>query len=305
VWRHITWATDFSELSDAALDFILPLAKRMNSKVALVHCIPDIAMAYTSGQLLEPLPAEIPILLGNMLAQMREEAIERLEGRASELRSMGISAEVHILQGDAHHAVIEFAHKSDTDLIVIGTKGIGGIGERLLGSTTARIIQGSDKPVLSMSQPRKPKFDNLLVPTDLSEASSHALSYAIALAKLIGASVHVLHVMELLEAVGERETIDKLEVMVKTKLEAMAEAANGMSEKTHCHAIKRHHATEGILDFVDENDIDIVIMTTHGRTGLTRFLWGSVAERIVRECSAPVIAARAKAFERALSKAAS
>ncbi|MCS7253987.1 MAG: universal stress protein [Armatimonadota bacterium] len=302
MWRHITWATDFSELSDAALYFVLPLAKQMGSNVALVHCIPNIAAAYTSGQLLEPLPAEIPILMGNVLAQIREEAIERLEAKASELRSMGIGVEVHILQGDAHHAVIEFAHKSETDLIAIGTKGVSGIGEKLLGSTTARIIQGSDKPVLSINQPRKPKLESMLVPTDLSEASSFALSYAIALAKLIGASVHVLHVMELLEAIGERETVNRLEVMVKAKLEVMAEAANGISDKTHIHALKRHHAAEGILEFVDENNIDLVIMTTHGRTGLARFLWGSVAERVIRECSAPVIAARAKAFERALSK---
>ncbi|MFA4043460.1 MAG: hypothetical protein HZRFUVUK_000232 [Candidatus Fervidibacterota bacterium] len=303
MWRHATWATDFSELSEAALEFLIPLLKRFGTKLALVHCVPNIATAYTSGELLEPLPADIPVMMNAVMRRMKEEAMEKLKAKADELKLAGIDAEPFVLEGDAHHAIIEFSRSHDTDLIVVGTKGESGIRGWFVGSTTARIVQASDRPVLSISKPSKPTYERILVPTDLSEASSSALSYAVLLAKEIGASVFVLHVMELLEAISERETLGKLEAMVKAKLQAMAEAANGLRDRMHCHALKRHHAAEGIIEFTDENEISLIVMTTHGRTGLSRFLWGSVAERIVRECGAPVIVGRAKAFELAVSRA--
>ncbi|HID06096.1 MAG TPA: hypothetical protein EYP10_03000, partial [Armatimonadetes bacterium] len=260
MWHHVTWATDFSDASEAALNFVLPLVERFGAKVALVHCVPDVISAYTSGDLLDPLPADLPVVLSRMQAREKESAMERLRAKAEQLRARGISTEVAVIEGDAHHALLEYARENGSDLIAIGTRGIRGWEQWLVGSTTARVMQGATMPVMSVCRVCEPRYESVLVPTDLSKSTIPALSYASAFAQAVGGVVHLLHVMEMLEGLSEREAMEKLEGIVHDRLNGMVQETVGSNVRIVCHVLRRHYAGAGIIEFVEEHEMHLVIM---------------------------------------------
>lgn len=133
-------------------------------------------------------------------------------------------------------------------------------------------------------------YETILLPTDGSDAGEGAVENAFDLARQYGATVHVIHVVEPFYTLNEGLTgmYDVLEregQQVLDDLAARAEEA-GIDAVTELRMGTPH---EEILDYAEEHDADVVVMGTHGRTGLDRYLVGSVAERVVRLCDAPVL----------------
>lgn len=140
----------------------------------------------------------------------------------------------------------------------------------------------------------------LLVTTDLSEESRVAFPLARSLAKMSGASIELLAVVEdptqaaLMYALDfpvlpGKEVLDQLKEKVNHDLQQIAEK-DFPGVKIHPTVIESVGAVhEAIINFAKEKAVDIVIIATHGRTGLSRLLIGSVAERVVRECPTPVL----------------
>ncbi|WP_318569965.1 universal stress protein [Salinigranum marinum] len=135
-------------------------------------------------------------------------------------------------------------------------------------------------------------YDAILVPTDGSPAAERAVDHAVELATTFGATVHALYVVDValyssLEA-GVDAVIDALEREGESAVEAVETrcAAAGIETETEVVIGPVHRA---IRDYVTEHDIDLVVMGTHGRQGVERFLLGSVTERTVRTSPAPVL----------------
>lgn len=136
-------------------------------------------------------------------------------------------------------------------------------------------------------------FDEILVPTDGSEAAEEAIETAIAVAEAFDARVHALYAISLqpyypLELTMER-VVDVLEregEEATGKVATAAEAA-GLDHETE---VTRGMPHQTITKYVDAHDIDLIVMATHGRTGLDRTLLGSVTERVLRSSSVPVLA---------------
>jgi len=132
-------------------------------------------------------------------------------------------------------------------------------------------------------------YRNVLVPTDGSERAADALDRALTLAKRADATVHVLTVVDVATVGGEGYSgVDALvEGAEETVMEAAAtaeEAGVDRSRQSRSGRLQR-----GIQSYIDENDIDLVVMGTQGRTGVKRYLLGSVAERTVRTSPVPVL----------------
>jgi universal stress protein A len=147
----------------------------------------------------------------------------------------------------------------------------------------------------------QPKIRKILVPLDFSPPSDHALTYAKALAAEFGASLHVLHVIEdrlmtgpwpvevylgelprLREGLikdAESRTLDCLKAIEKSGIQATGEVLIGGPFQT-------------IVDLALTSGVDLIVMGTHGRTGITHLLIGSVAERVIRHAPCPVLVVR-------------
>jgi nucleotide-binding universal stress UspA family protein len=139
-------------------------------------------------------------------------------------------------------------------------------------------------------------YDAILVPTDGSETVGRAVDHAIELATTFDATVHALYVIDAalyssLEA-GVDTVITALETEGQAAVDDVADrcATAGLDAQT---AVVVGTVHRSIRSYVDENDIDLVVMGTHGRRGIERFFLGSVTERTVRTLSVPVLTVRA------------
>jgi nucleotide-binding universal stress UspA family protein len=135
-----------------------------------------------------------------------------------------------------------------------------------------------------------------VIATDGSENTQKAISYGIKLAKLSGATVHALHVVDTFSVsqswTAGKETIH--EVLTKDGQKATSKVkeggeALGVDVK---EVLLEGHPSKEIIDFAENNDIDLIVMGTLGKTGLDRFLMGSVAETVVRNSKVPVLVVR-------------
>lgn len=192
--------------------------------------------------------------------------------------------------------IIAYAEDKEIDLIVMGTHGRRGVQRILLGSVTEDVVRNGPCPVFTVRTdvdlPPDRAVRRILVPVDFSEASDAALLHGKEIAQTYGAEIALLHVVEETvypSAYGIEPTPfptgDVLD-RVETQLGNMARDEIGYEHVTISAAFG--HAPTTILDHLDENDIDLVVIATHGRTGVDRILLGSVAERVIRRASTPV-----------------
>ena len=140
----------------------------------------------------------------------------------------------------------------------------------------------------------------VLVATDFSEFSTAALDYGRELARTYGATLYVLHVAE---DFRRRYSLDMsaplyggmqedFEAMARTRLAAVVTDEDRMQLNARQVVVSAPNAAEAIVDFAKVQNIDVVVMGTHGRTGLAHMLLGSVTERVVRLAPCPVLTVR-------------
>lgn len=140
---------------------------------------------------------------------------------------------------------------------------------------------------------------SILAPTDFSEHSHHALEYARLFAERWGASLHLLNVIEPavfpaeggLTPIGAMKIADDMEESANAHLHRMIERPE-LSGLTIQTSIAYGRASSGIIDYAAENGIDLIVIATHGRTGIEHLIFGSTAERVVREAPCPVLTVR-------------
>jgi nucleotide-binding universal stress UspA family protein len=151
-------------------------------------------------------------------------------------------------------------------------------------------------------------YSKVLVPLDGSEVSERALTHAQSLADAFGARVHLLKVISLsheYEATrrggGGSPTIaeysldlaQQLTAGRQTRAEKYLEATAARLEENGIHvetSVRQGSTLENITNFVEENGIDLIVMSTHGRGGLQRFLVGGVTDQVIRSSHVPVLA---------------
>jgi nucleotide-binding universal stress UspA family protein len=145
-------------------------------------------------------------------------------------------------------------------------------------------------------------YDRILVPTDGSAPATEAAAHGFEFAERHGATVHLLYVVEAdyqgtVEAYGGvaafGETIlPALEEEGATVTEDLAAQAAAMDLETITE-VRSGHARADIVEYADEHGIDLIVMGTHGRSGVERLLLGSVTERVLRASDVPVLVVRA------------
>jgi nucleotide-binding universal stress UspA family protein len=142
---------------------------------------------------------------------------------------------------------------------------------------------------------------NILVATDFGEAADSALSYGRELAGRFGATLHVLNVVEnfYVTTFGAEtyaafvpEMQRELETAARKRLDEALIDSDGSGPATRPAVMTSGSAAYAIVDYARENSIDLIVMGTHGRGALAHLMMGSVAERVVRLASCPVLTVR-------------
>jgi len=138
----------------------------------------------------------------------------------------------------------------------------------------------------------------IVIATDGSENNLRAISYGIKLAKLSGATVYALHVIDTYSLsqswTAGRETMYEVLRMDGQKATLKIKECGEASGVEVKEVLLEGHPSSEIIDFAENNNIDLIVMGTLGKTGLDRFLMGSVAEKVVRNSKVPVLVVRSE-----------
>lgn len=190
--------------------------------------------------------------------------------------------------------VLRFAEAESMDLVAMATHGRSGIDRWLLGSTAEKVVRGSDLPVLLVRvapgpAPSSEDIGRILAPLDGSELAQEALGPVRLLAERTGAIVTLLHVVPLRYADYAGNDREEAHEYLTTMAEDLKRT--GVQAEPR---VRRGEPTEEIVREALEQKSDLVVISSHGRTGLARWAFGSVAEQVVRASPAPVLVIRAR-----------
>ncbi len=292
---QILCPTDFSRCATNALPHSVQLAKRFDAALHLFHVL--VVHDVDPGNAAHPLP--------NMeeLYRALEENAELELQRAVELEDVALRTSQR--RGiSAGAGILEYAEEHDVDLIVMATHGRRGLKRLLLGSVAEEIVRLAPCPVMTIPEchesPPEPAAESILVPVDFSSHAGVALRYASELATLYGARLHLLHVVDeviypdfyppILPAGGA--LTDELRERSVEKLRQLVTDLDLLREPTELH-VRPGRAAPEIADFADQEGVDLIVIASHGLTGLSHMLLGSVTEQVVRHAPCPVFTVKA------------
>lgn len=281
--------TDFSAGADLALSRAAMLADADQAALHVVHVVPPDIPAKTRGAVRRQARAR----LGH--------AVERAGGNA-EGRPGSVTSE--LLSGDAFVEIIRCSRNVGADLIVVGRHGRRRVRDRLLGTTAERVIRKGDTPVLAVNVAPSGPYRRPLVATDLQDTTPRLLELALA---VVGDSADVFHLLHAYNVPFEgyvapttaaKERSDYLAHFRERAMKGLAKLV-ARYEDTGAHfkvTARSGEPRSVILTEVARARTDLLVIGTHGRSGLAHALVGSVAEWVIAQASCDVLVARPARF---------
>ena len=298
--RNILVPIDFSEPSLQALDLALPLLKQFGANLHLVHVFPpDNPLASM---------AAMPLVVPESTVARR---VRRHLKDVAKKYSIAVGrGNTHALQGRPFEEICRLARERNIDLIVTSSRGLTGFKHLVLGSTAERIIRYSPCPVLVVRSTAHQKtsrngnrtasklsFGKIMVPIDFSECSLRGLDYAKALARQFGSKLVLLHSVAPQYYVSNDEyarfdfsmLMQQCEKAARAQLKELLEKTDwgGVAEVEA--SLLAGHPGDQICSRAADRRVDLIVTSTHGRTGLKHIFIGSTAEYVVRHSRCPVL----------------
>ena len=250
---------DMSEAAEAALPMARLLAASMGSGLTLMAVATDCEPGGTR---------ELFDYLEDVAAAEREQP-------------SGPPVQTSMRIGDPTDAILMVERELDVDLIVMATHARGGLGRLLLGSVADQVARASRAPVVLLrpGQRSREQLQTVLVPLDGTPEGALALSLAVPLARACHARIVLVHASP-----SSRQAAESHADGIAARLRRVGVVAEGRG------AVGQPGTA--IVSTADDVDADLIVMSTHGRSGPVRAVLGSVAEDVVRRCQRPVLLVR-------------
>lgn len=302
MYRRILVPLDGSRFGDYALPFARALAERTGATLMLVH-VHEYRETEPAAEGLTPFRFE-HVLDADQLhdAEMGRQELERLERIAATLAEDGVRAEPVLLGEDAvGPALNRYAERSRADLVVLATHGRGGLSRAWIGSVADFLVRHLSIPLLVVRPPSdpppedvRPRFQNLLVTMDGSLFSERVLGPARQLAAPFQSRVTLLrviqpHVARELSAASTNRALEDERATANDWLQNAADEIQAELESVSTAVVVHRSPVAGIAQSAQAWDADVIAMATHGRGGVARFILGSVADKVLRSTSLPLL----------------
>jgi nucleotide-binding universal stress UspA family protein len=295
--RNVLIPIDFSQPSLDVIELALPLVKFFGAELHLVHVVPpDYPLSSLAG-----LPLVVPE------REIGRRVRSRLQDAVKKYRVPLRRENIHSLKGRPFEQICELAREAKIDLIVTSTRGETGLKHVLLGSTAERVVRYSPCPVLVARPParrsakaRSPQhslgFGKILVPIDFSRCSAQGLAFALSLAKTLRSSLLLMHSVYLQYYVASDEYARyDFPQLLDRVARAAQEQMNDLVKRTDWDGVEVEtlletgHAGQEICARAQDLGIDLIVTSTHGKTGFKHVLIGSTAEYIVQHAHCSVL----------------
>lgn len=262
------------------LDTAIKIAKLGNSEIIILHVLPEDGLDHAIKTIVT---TNVTDALNNIQETLKKEGLK-------------VSKEL-IEYGKPVDNILKTATAEDVNLILMGSGSKGEKEEYKRGSTTEKVMRQSNIPVWVVKSDKKNKLDNILCPVDFSEHSVYALNNAILLAKFFNANLTILGVYERFSSLSVRFK-DEAETENARRLKAIEDEMDAfikgfdLQDVNYTIQIESGLPHEQILRTIKEGNHDLLIMGTHGRSGLNRFVMGSVTERVTHKVPCSFITTR-------------
>lgn len=296
MFRKILVPLDGSELAEQAMPAAMALARQSRGEILLLR-VPvfetAVMPAFGGYGVLYP---------EQSLEHSRAEAREYLKSAQKTIVVPDVTCRALIVDGDVASAIVDVAKEENVDVIVMSTHGYSGVTRWVMGSVTERVLGDALCPVYVVRTPELPR--HVMITLDGSEFSERALEPGLEMAAIYGAkvtlmsavrevNVSVLKEMETIECGMAQRLHDDMVNNVEEYLGKIAKRyhRDGLTSKT---ATTLEPAATSILDYAETYNVDLLVMATHGRSGLLRWVYGSVTEKVLRGAKRSMLIVRAK-----------
>jgi len=289
MFERILVPLDGSQLAESVLIQVRRLLAQKDAELILLRVV--------------TLPPAAEADAGEPLNLLWSRATEYLQNLAGRLSSEGLRIRVRVLEGFPAQEILEVAKKEKVSLIALSTHGRTGLSRWVFGSVTEKVLRASPVPVLAIPSfvgiggdafvraAQELPFKKILVPISAAELSLDVLPPAMEFANLFESKVALVNVCEGIEC-----TVPVHEM--RMAFERLRDG--GIPTEP---IVKQGDPAVQILEACREQGADLIAMTTHGRSGVSRWLLGSVAERVLRTANVPLLVVRpAKKVRAAVSE---
>jgi len=268
--KKILLALDGSENAEHALPWAKRLSSREKALVVLLRVVP-------LGQTEDDVTREL------------RESRDYLQGVERELNYAGVPTKLLIRKGIAAHVIPQVAERERCDLILMTTRGGSPVQRWTIGGVTEQVMRTSSVPVLpvrsQMALPKQGHVRRIILPIDGSILAESSVSWAAELAHLLKAKLLFVHVMPKGTVKAGSPADRNLQALTR-RIRRVCELLR-KSGVTGRLALQRGDAADRITQVADQNDL--ILTTTHGRGGFKRWVFGSVAEKLIRHSTVPVL----------------
>jgi nucleotide-binding universal stress UspA family protein len=280
---NILVPVDFSELSEKALEVADAFAKLMGGKVTPFHSHIPIS------EMDEPYALGMSSQVYQDFEQIEKNLNERLVSVSSAKVDASRLNKPIISMGNPAQSIVDAS--PDYDYIIMSTHGRTGFSRFLLGSVAEKVLRLSHTPVLVVEDKSDVgKFKKILVTTDFSDNAAVAYPHAIQIAEKAGATINLVHIL----------SFDQFEKGEQDRsLKKIRQDRIKLIEKEYFHKFKgsiesnviisEDSPHEAIFKYVKENPVNLIVMSTVGRTGINYLMLGSTTANVVRHVDTAVL----------------
>lgn len=292
--RTILVPLDSSSLAEQVLRELQPFVSPAKTHLILLRAVEPWAYAIAATRYATP----------ESVALIRLSAETYLASQQEQWQNLGYHITVHVVEDDAAESILTTAKRIEADWIAMTTQGRSGVARWALGSVAERVLQGAEVPVFlvrASTTPARGRLHHILVPLDGSPLAEQALTEVQALAQRPDAKITLLQVIQSLDEGNQK-------ILFANKAEAKAAFAEWCADaEKYLQQVARQLLTVGvvtewrailgdpaptILQFAVDEEVDLIAMTTYGRTGLQRAFYGSVANKVLRGATCPLLLVR-------------
>ncbi|KYG81883.1 nucleotide-binding universal stress UspA family protein [Roseivirga ehrenbergii] len=267
---------DFSEQSKYALNFAAQLAKKGKLQIQAIHIIEG-PQNHTFNTMGDGIANESEDYF--FLKQLHDKTKENMRNLVESKAYAGIDITGSVEIGNPYQSISKAIADHQADLVVMGSKGVSGIDEVLIGSNTEKVVRHAKCPVITIkSEVKLNTIRNIVLATNLREEQSRLFVELKKLQALTGAKLHLVKINTTNDFHTQRQMQDEFVRYINDHQLANVHTAiyNETSEE------------EGILAYAEDVNADMIAIGTHGRTGLLHLLSGSIAEDLVNHSQIPV-----------------
>ncbi|MBA3468013.1 MAG: universal stress protein [Herpetosiphonaceae bacterium] len=278
---------DGSDIGEDALPTAAMLARQLNARLHLVHVHKAIMLVYSSDICI----GQVPTLNTPLDNQCRADELTYLETTAQRLREQALDVDVTLLSGPVDEALSQAAVVDQAELIVMSTHARGGAARMVLGSLADALIRTAATPLVLVhvqdGPPADPvpPFGHILIGLDGAHLSEQVVPIARRLGDAMNSRYTLIHILPPHSTGSQRSA-------AQIYLNNLALQAELNPATTEGVMLADEHPAEAILTYAQTHAVDLIVLATHGRGGLSRLLYGSVTDSVVQAADRPILVYR-------------